>query len=183
MVILYILSYDNFSPADRKHTKYRLNPTYYWFTLKGLGLGGYARRNYMVPVPEAETLEKLNEDLLDQCLLSGSHHTAGSEKSVDELYEQEKQHLLASPQLPFSNLDVCSGKVNKYSTVICDKNRYSVLTRYFGLKIRLVLYVDRIDIFSWRSQDYISSTAVWQQQMAIESSPLFRADITTSIFV
>ena len=37
--------------------------------------------------------------------------------------------------------------MNKYSTVICDKNRYSVPTRYFGLKIRLVLYVDRIDIF------------------------------------
>jgi len=36
MVILYTLSYDNFSTADRKHTKYRLNPTYYWFTLKGL---------------------------------------------------------------------------------------------------------------------------------------------------
>ena len=36
MVILYTLSYDNVSSADRKHTKYRLNPTYYWFTLKRL---------------------------------------------------------------------------------------------------------------------------------------------------
>jgi len=38
MVILSTLSYDNFSTADRKHTKYRLNPTYYGFTLKGLEL-------------------------------------------------------------------------------------------------------------------------------------------------
>ena len=39
MVILYTLSYDNFSTADRKHTKYRLNPTCYWFALKGLAKG------------------------------------------------------------------------------------------------------------------------------------------------
>lgn len=163
-----VLIYDNLTTAvdkvlhgkDRKlHESFEKFCAYYSFTPRfcnpgqghekgGVeGLVGYARRNYMVPVPEAETLEKLNEDLLEQCLLYGSHHMAGSEKSVDELYEQEKQHLLALPQLPFSNLDVCSGKVNKYSTVICDKNRYSVPTRYFGLKIRLVLYVDRIDIF------------------------------------
>lgn len=111
------------------------------------GLVGYARRNYMVPVPKAESLEKLNERLLEQCLLYGSHRMAGREKRVDELYEQEKQHLLALPQVPFSNLDVCSGKVDKYSTVIVDKNRYSVPTSYFGLKVQVIVYVDRVEIF------------------------------------
>ena len=48
MVILYSLSYDNFSPADRKHTNYRLNPKYYWFTLKGLALN--LKRMPLAPV-------------------------------------------------------------------------------------------------------------------------------------
>ena len=35
------------------------------------GLVGYARRNYMVPVPEADTLEQLNERLFGgMCILT-----------------------------------------------------------------------------------------------------------------
>ena len=111
------------------------------------GLVGYARRNYMVPVPEADTLEEVNQHLLEQCLAYGEHRMAGREKTVNELYEEEKQHLLMLPQVPFANVDTCSGKVDKYSTVIINKNRYSVPTRYAGLKARVVLHVDHVDIF------------------------------------
>lgn len=111
------------------------------------GLVGYARRNYMVPVPEADSLEQLNQDLLEQCLCYGTHRMEGREKTVDELYEEEKHYLLEVPQVPFSNVDVRSGKVDKYSTVIVDKNRYSVPTRYCGLKTQVILRIDRVDIF------------------------------------
>jgi transposase len=49
------------------------------------GLVGYCRRNYMVPVPEAESLEALNEKLLADCLSYGDHRIAGREQSVNEL--------------------------------------------------------------------------------------------------
>jgi len=111
------------------------------------GLVGYARRNYMVPIPEAESLEGLNQGLLEQCLTYGDHRVAGKEKTVNELYEEEKQHLLTLPDVPFSNIKLYSGKVDKYSTVIIDKNRYSVPTRYAGLRTRIVAYVDHADIF------------------------------------
>jgi hypothetical protein len=55
---------------------------------------GFARRNYMVPVPEAESLEELNEKLLRDCLAYGSHKMAGRSESVSELFDQEKAHLL-----------------------------------------------------------------------------------------
>ena len=111
------------------------------------GLVGYARRNYMVPIPEAESLEELNQRLLEQCLAYGEHRVAGKEKTVNEFHEEEKQHLLPLPASPFSNLETYSGKVDKYSTVIIDKNRYSVPNRYAGLKLRIVAYMDRVDIF------------------------------------
>lgn len=111
------------------------------------GLVGYSRRNYMVPIPEAESLEELNQRLLEQCLAYGNHRMAGREKTVNEFYEEEKHHLLLLPETPFSNIETISGKVDKYSTVIIDKNRYSVPNRYAGLKVRIIAYMDHVDIF------------------------------------
>jgi len=111
------------------------------------GLVGYSRRNYMVPVPKADSLEHLNEMLLQECLSYGNHRINGKDKSVNELYELEKAHLLNLPDVKFSNIQTSNGKVDKYSTVIVDKNRYSVPTEYAYLKVRAVLYVSRIKIY------------------------------------
>jgi transposase len=111
------------------------------------GLIGYARRNYMVPVPEADSVEELNRRLWEQCLAHGGHRMAGRHKTVHELYEEEKGHLLVLPQVPFSNIEMGSGKVDKYATVIVDKNRYSVPTRYAGVKVQVVASVDGVEIF------------------------------------
>jgi transposase len=111
------------------------------------GLVGYARRNYMVPVPEADTLEQLNERLLEESVIYGDHRIAGRELTVKDLYEQEKNHLIALPNVEFGNLQTAVGKINKYSTIIVDKNRYSVPTQYAYCKASVVLYVDRVEIF------------------------------------
>jgi len=111
------------------------------------GLVGYARRNYMVPVPRADSLEELNNRLLEQCLAFGQHRTAGRSETVIELFEQEKSHLIDLPSVPYENVNTGSGNVDKYSTVILDKNRYSVPTTYAGLRIQALLYIDRVKIF------------------------------------
>lgn len=41
------------------------------------GLVGYVRRNYLVPIPEAESLEDLKDRLLQECLASGDHRIKG----------------------------------------------------------------------------------------------------------
>ena len=111
------------------------------------GLVGYARRNYMVPVPEADSLEALNLRLWEQCMAYGRHRMAGRDRTVDQLYEEEKTHLLALPQVPFTNMETHSGQVDKYATVIVDKNRYSVPTRYVGLKVQVMASIDGVEIF------------------------------------
>lgn len=111
------------------------------------GLVGYARRNYMVPVPKAENLKALNEKLLKNCIAYGDHRLAGRERTVNELYEEEKEHLIDLPHIEFSNIYISCSKVDKYSTVIIDKNRYSVPTSYAYFKVNVVLYVDRVEIF------------------------------------
>ena len=111
------------------------------------GLVGYARRNYMVPVPEAKNIEELNKRLLKECMAYGEHRISGKEKTVNELYEQEKHHLLDLPDIEFSNLQTSKNKSDKYSTVIIDKNRYSVPTEYAYLNLSAVLKVNSIDLY------------------------------------
>lgn len=111
------------------------------------GLVGFARRNFLVPTPKVETLEELNQHLLEECLAYGSHVITGKEQSVDQLFEQEKSHLLSLPQRPYSNQLVATGKVDHYSTVIVDKNRYSVPVRHAGYKVKSVLGINTVVIF------------------------------------
>ena len=111
------------------------------------GLVGYARRNYMVPVPQAASLEELNSRLREQCLAFGRHRIAGRSETVGELFEQEKRHLIALPPVPYQNGEAGAGKVDKYATVIVDKNRYSAPTTYAGLRVQTLLYTDRVEIF------------------------------------
>ena len=66
------------------------------------GLVGFARR-YMVPVPEAQSLSELNENIFARCLAYGNHKIAGRDKTVNELYEQEKAFLICCPEVPFAN--------------------------------------------------------------------------------
>ena len=164
-----VLIYDNLTTAVRKvlHGKKRLEQesfskfkAYYSFSARfcnpasgnekgGVeGLVGFARRNYMVPVPEAESLEALNEKMLGHCLAYGSHKMAGRSESVAELFEKEKDHLLAAPKVAYSNIQSHEARVDKYATVMVDKNRYSVPWRHAGRRVKILQHVDRLEIFS-----------------------------------
>ena len=112
------------------------------------GLVGFSRRNYMVPVPEADSLEELNEKILQQCISYGNHQMAGRDRKVNQLYDQEKSHLLIPVEVQFSNVQTLNGKADKYATVIVDKNRYSVPCSYVGFKVKVLLQVDRVEIFT-----------------------------------
>jgi len=78
----------------------------------------------------------------------GNHKVAGRDRSVNELYEEEKGHLLALADEVFSNVRITDGRADKYATVIVDKNRYSVPSRYAGLGVKVLLHVDRVEIFT-----------------------------------
>lgn len=112
------------------------------------GMVGFVRRNYMVPIPEGDCIEELNEEMLKKCLAHGEHRISGREKKVYELFEEEKSHLLSLPPSAFSNIQIYDGKVDKYATLIVDKNRYSVPYRYVGFTMKALAGVDRVEIFS-----------------------------------
>jgi hypothetical protein len=108
---------------------------------------GYVRRNYLVPIPCVEDIEELNQRLLTDCLAFGDHRISGRDRTVNELFEHEQRHLLTLPAVAFSNIQTSNGKVNPYSTLMVDKNHYSVPARFVGFKVHMNLGIDRIDIF------------------------------------
>lgn len=55
---------------------------------------GWFRRNYLTPVPEAENLEALNQQLEDMCWAARKRTIEGKSAPVGELSRQEVRHLL-----------------------------------------------------------------------------------------
>ena len=111
------------------------------------GMIGYIRRNYLVPIPVVESFEELNERLLQSCLRHGTHRTEGRTENVDCLFEREKEHLIPLPAVPMSNMRLLETRINKYATVVADKNHYSVPVSHVRLRVRVELAIDRVDIF------------------------------------
>ena len=111
------------------------------------GLVGYARRNYLVPLPKVESFEELNEHLVRGCLAHGHHQISGKSATINELSEAEEPFLLSLPQEDYPVKQVFSAKVDHYSTVKADLNRYSVPPCYAGLKVNVELGVERVMIY------------------------------------
>jgi transposase len=69
---------------------------------KGLveNLVGYARRNYMVPVPEVNSFQELNDLLRHRCLAEAGRRLRGETETIGEMWEKEKPQLLPLPPHP-----------------------------------------------------------------------------------
>ena len=113
------------------------------------GLVGFVRRNFLVPVPEADSLEQLNERLLAQCVAYGRRTISGKEKPVEVLFEEEKARLLSLPAMAFENVPPpLTRRPDKYSTIIVEKNRYSVPTRLAAYPFQVIRKIDTLEFFA-----------------------------------
>jgi transposase len=87
---------------------------------------GFARRNFMVPIPKVASFEELNAHLLAACLADDQRRIDRQEVTVGQAWEMEKPYLRP---LPEHDLECCVTKpvtLNPYSQVQFETNRYSV---------------------------------------------------------
>jgi transposase len=110
------------------------------------GAVGYVRRNFLTPIPSAKTIDELNDFLLEKCLAHDLHLTAGLERTVGELYEEEIPKLLQLPRMPYRNYKLHSAMVDKYLTVRINRNRYSVPAGYRDKAVTLEIGLDDVRI-------------------------------------
>ena len=110
---------------------------------------GYARRNFLVPVPEVADFQELNERLHERFQAQGRRRIRGREdaRSIDERFEAERGRLLPLPETPFENTKILRVRADRYQTVNVDRNRYSVPGAYVGRWLRAHVGCDQVEIY------------------------------------
>jgi transposase len=94
------------------------------------GLIGFARRNFMVPIPQIDDLEEFNEQLTQCCRADLERRLRGQPTTKQGLLEEEQHSLLPLPKQSFEARRVEPAKANSLSLVRFDTNDYSVPTAY-----------------------------------------------------
>lgn len=114
---------------------------------KGLveNLVGYSRRNFMVPVPKAKSLEELNAKLIEDCLNYRKTHKVQSRTiSVNEAYHEEQLYLHSVPIYRYDTSRTATPEIGDYSTARFEKNNYSVPVRYLRRTVTVKGYADKV---------------------------------------
>jgi transposase len=90
------------------------------------GLVGYARRNFMVPIPRYATWEKFNAHLLVQSQKRRERKLRGHQQTIGERFEKDQERLLPLPAAPYEACDKRSTRVTSMALVRYRANDYSV---------------------------------------------------------
>ena len=105
---------------------------------------GFARRNFLVPIPEVESLEALNESLVEQCRQDLQRTVRGQRASKAELLKEDQAAFLPLPKQSFEARRIETPKVNSLSLVRFDCNDYSVPTEYAYQRVTAVGGIDEV---------------------------------------
>ncbi len=75
------------------------------------GLVGYARRNFMVPVPHAASFAELNVRLLEHCRRRLNDRLRGHDETIGERLEWDRAALLPLPATPYEACEKRAARV------------------------------------------------------------------------
>ena len=110
------------------------------------GLVGYARRNFMVPIPRAQSFGELNVRLQEQCHKRRARRLRGHEESIAARFERDRQAFLPLPATPYQACDKVTTRVTSLSLVRYRSNDYSVPTTYGHRQVLVKGTVDEVVI-------------------------------------
>ena len=108
---------------------------------------GYARRNFMSPLLKADNFAHLNEQLRQACVQDDERRVDRQPQRIAAAWQQERTHLRP---LPAHDLECCrqvEARLNGYSQVEVETNRYSVPTDRAAPTLRVKLYPFEVKIY------------------------------------
>jgi hypothetical protein len=110
------------------------------------GLVGYARRNFMVPIPRANSWEELNAHLEEQCRKRRERRLRGHTETIGERFERDRAAMLPLPAAPYEACEKISARVSSLSLVRYRGSDYSVPTEYGHRQVWVKGYVHEVVI-------------------------------------
>src|SRR5271154_284801 len=131
------------------------------------GLVGYARRNFMVPIPRASSWEELNLHLEAACLKRRQRRLRGHRETIAERFERDRAALLPLPAAPYEACEKITTRVTSLSLVRYRSNDYSVPTEYGHRQVLVKGYVHHVviicgsEVISRHERSYERESAVF----------------------
>ncbi len=110
------------------------------------GLVGYARRNFLVPIPSFESFDALNAYLERRCLKRMGARLRGHTETIGQRMERDQGALLPLPDAPYDACDKQAGRVSSLSLVRYRTNDYSAPVAYGHRDVLVKGYVDQVVI-------------------------------------
>lgn len=107
---------------------------------------GFARRNWMVPVPQFDSIDELNAYVLTKCQADDTRTVEGQHQTIAEAFSVDQAHLLPLPARPFDPAVQQPASVDSYCTVALKCNHYSVPAQYVGKILTIRSYSNRVEI-------------------------------------
>jgi transposase len=108
---------------------------------------GFARRNFLVPLPEVASFEDLNDHLRRACLEDDGRRMRGRSLTIGHAWEQERAFLRPLPPFPFECCQMTSARLTPYSQVVFETNRYSVPVQYARREVTIKAYPFQVELF------------------------------------
>ena len=109
-------------------------------------LVGYARRNFLVPIPRVTSWEELNAHLEAECRRRRQQRLRGHAETIGERFERDRAAMLPLPASPYEACEKISARVNSLSLVRYRTNDYSVPTAYGHRQVWVKGYVHEVVI-------------------------------------
>jgi hypothetical protein len=110
------------------------------------GLVGYARRNFMVPIPRAASFTELNAQLLECCRRRFNDRLRGHSDTIGARLVRDQAALLPLPAAPYDACEKTAARVSSLSLVRYRGNDYSVPTAYGHREVLVRGYVHEVVI-------------------------------------
>lgn len=106
-----------------------------------------APRNYLVPVPEVNSLDELNAAIAEAEKAEDGRRIGSRIRTIGQDFAAEKPLLLPLPEEPFETGPVLTPRVDRYGQVTVRNNRYPVPIRLIGRQVRVVLRSSELVIY------------------------------------
>ena len=110
------------------------------------GLVGYARRNFLVPIPSFESFDALNAYLEERCLERLGRRLRGHDETIGRRMERDLEALLPLPATPYDASDKHVSRVSSLSLVRYRTNDYSAPVAYGHMEVVVRGYVGEVVI-------------------------------------
>jgi transposase len=110
------------------------------------GLVGYARRNFLVPIPVFDSFEALNAHLLECCRRRMADRLRGHDGTISERLERDLAAFQTPLPAPYDACERVATTVSSLSLVRYRRNDYSVPTTYGHRDVLVRGYVHEVVI-------------------------------------